>query len=39
MLSETGTQFFGYYPGTVALVTAEHATPEHGTVRNVMAAG
>ncbi len=44
MLSETGTQFFGYYPGTVALVTAEHATPEHATpehggVRNVMAAG
>lgn len=39
MLSETGTQFFGYYPGTVALVTAEHATPEHGLVRNVMAAG
>lgn len=34
MLSETGTQFFGYYPGTVALVTAEH-----GGVRNVMAAG
>ncbi len=34
MLSETGTQFFGYYPGTVALVTAEH-----GSVRNVMAAG
>ncbi|CAM3631952.1 flavin reductase family protein [Deinococcus frigens] len=34
MLSETGTQFFGYYPGTVALVTAEHAG-----VRNVMAAG
>lgn len=34
MLSETGTQFFGYYPGTVALVTAEH-----GEVRNVMAAG
>ncbi len=34
MLSETGTQFFGYYPGTVALITAEH-----GGVRNVMAAG
>ncbi|AIZ44650.1 flavoredoxin [Deinococcus radiopugnans] len=34
MLSETGTQFFGYYPGTVALVTVEH-----GGVRNVMAAG
>ncbi len=34
MLSEMGTQFFGYYPGTVALVTAEHAG-----VRNVMAAG
>ncbi|MFK7602446.1 flavin reductase family protein [Deinococcus sp. SM5_A1] len=39
MLSETGTQFFGYYPGTVALVTAEHTTSEHGRVRNVMAAG
>ncbi|WP_029479745.1 flavin reductase family protein [Deinococcus marmoris] len=39
MLSETGTQFFGYYPGTVALVTAEHTTSEHGLVRNVMAAG
>ncbi|WP_188901875.1 flavin reductase family protein [Deinococcus aerophilus] len=34
MLSEVSTQFFGYYPGTVALVTAEHAG-----VRNVMAAG
>ncbi|MDV6374940.1 flavin reductase family protein [Deinococcus arenicola] len=34
MLSETGTQFFGYYPGTVALVTAEH-----DGICNVMAAG
>lgn len=34
MLSETTTRFFGYYPGTVALVTAEHA----GT-RNLLSVG
>lgn len=33
-LTQTTTRLFGYYPGTVALVTAAHA----GT-RNVMAAG
>ena len=34
MLSAQTTRFFGYYPGTVALVTAEHA----GT-RNVLSVG
>lgn len=34
MPSEVTTRFFGYYPGTVALVTAEHA----GT-RNVLSVG
>lgn len=34
MLSATTARFFGYYPGTVALVTAEHA----GT-RNVLSVG
>ncbi|MFD1733971.1 flavin reductase [Deinococcus malanensis] len=34
MLSATTARFFGYYPGTVALVTAEHS----GT-RNVLSVG
>ena len=34
MLSATTDRFFGYYPGTVALITAAHAGQ-----RNVMAAG
>lgn len=34
MLSELSSRFFGYYPGTVALVTAEHA----GT-RNLLSVG
>ncbi|PTA67805.1 flavin reductase family protein [Deinococcus arcticus] len=34
MLREVTDRFFGYYPGTVALVTAAH-----GNTRNVMAAG
>lgn len=34
MLSEVTPRFFGYYPGTVALVTAEHA----GT-RNLLSVG
>ena len=34
MLSEVTTRFFGYYPGTVALVTSEHAGR-----RNVLSVG
>lgn len=34
MLSATTDRFFGYYPGTVALITAAHDGQ-----RNVMAAG